>query len=41
LKIKPEFKDRIIKAGYSYDKSGDNLKTMGSLFDLNRAYYGF
>lgn len=40
LKIKPEYEDKIIKSGYSNDKSGNNKKSMGSLFDLNRAYYG-
>ena len=38
LKLKPEYRDRMIKAGYSLDPS--NQKTMGMLYDLNRAFVG-
>ena len=40
LRLKPEFRDRMIKAGYSGDPTGRNNQTMGMLYDLNRAFLG-
>jgi hypothetical protein len=37
--LKPEFRPRMIKSGYSLDPQ--NQKTMGMLLDLNRAFVGF
>ena len=38
LRLKREFKDRVIKAGYSSNE--ENRESMGMLFDLNRKYCG-
>jgi hypothetical protein len=37
-KLKPEFEDRMIRAGYGRDT--DN-KSMGKYFDIERAFQGF
>jgi len=41
LKLKPEFRHRMVRAGYSYDPTGFNKKSMGSLLDINRAFIGY
>jgi len=41
LKLKPEFRHRMVRAGYSYDPTGFNKKSMGSLMDVNRAFVGY
>lgn len=41
LKLKDEFRPRMIRAGYSYDPTGFNRASMGSLTDLNRAILGY
>lgn len=41
LRLKEEYRDRMIRAGYSYDPTGFNKASMGSLVDLHRAFAGF
>lgn len=39
MRLKKEFRDKMIWMGYSADE--DNRKTMGMLFDLQRAFVGY
>ena len=39
LRLKPQFMDNVIKAGYSQDPK--NKKSMGMLNDLNRVFVGY
>jgi hypothetical protein len=39
LKLKPEFRDRMIKRGYNLSEF--NKESMGVLHDLNRMVYGY
>ena len=39
MRLKEEFREKIIWMGYSADE--DNRKTMGMLFDLQRAFVGY
>ena len=41
MRLKPEFRDRMIRSGYSYDPTGFNKKSMGSLMDMNKGYVGY
>lgn len=41
LKLKDKYRHRMIRAGYSYDPTGFNRKTMGTLLDVNRAFVGY
>lgn len=40
LKLKDEYRPRMIRAGYSYDPTGFNSISLGSLTDMNRAFIG-
>ena len=41
MRLKPEFRDKVIKNGYSGDPTGKNKKSMGMLLDLNRVFNGY
>ena len=39
MRLKPEYRSRMIRSGYSQDPQ--NQKSMGMLLDLNRAFVGY